>query len=106
VRRGKRSTRSWPMMFGSWAASLLLFVVVTVVLVVVVAFDPLVIGVLVVAAGELSTGVAVTDVVDDAETVVSAVDCLAGAQPPSATAAANKEDFVMVVIDCSVGFAR
>jgi hypothetical protein len=93
------------MMFGSWAVSLLFFVVVTVVLVVVV-FDPPLVGAFVAAAGGLSTGVAMTDVVDDAETVVSAVDCLDGAQPPSATAAAIKESFVMPVIDCSSDFAR
>jgi hypothetical protein len=96
------------MMFGSWAVSLLFFVVVTVVLVVVdppaLVFDPALV-VAGAATGWLSTGVVVTDVVDDAETVVSAGDCLAGAQPPRATAAAIKENFVMVIIGCSAGFA-
>ena len=98
------------MMFGSWAVSLLFFVVVTVVLVVVdppdVVFDPPVVVTLLPAMLGLSTGVAVTDVVDDAETVVSAVDCLDGAQPPSATAAAINETFASVVIGCSADFAR
>jgi hypothetical protein len=97
------------MMFGSCAVSLLFFVVVTVVLVVVdppaVVFDPPVVAAFVPATLGLSTGV-VTDVVDDAETVVSAVDCLDGAQPPSMSAAAIKEHFVMVVIGCAAGFAR
>jgi type IV secretory pathway TrbL component len=91
--------------------SLLFFVVVTVVLVVV---DPPVVGAFVAPAAEVSMGAVVTDVVDDAETVVSAVDCLDGAHPPSTTAAAIKadftmviiEDFTMVIIDCSGGFAR
>jgi len=96
------------MMFGSWAASSLFFVVVTVVLVVVVpvvVFDTPV-GALVPATLGLSIGVEVTDVVDDAETVVSAVDCLDGAQPPSATAAAIKENFAMVVIGFAASFSR
>lgn len=98
------------MMFGSWAVSLLFFVVVTVVLVVVdppvVVVDPPVVVALVPATLGLSIGVEVTDVVDDAETVVSAVDCLDGAQPTSATAAAIKENFAMVVIGCSASFSR
>ena len=98
------------MILGSWAVSLLFFVVVTVVFVVVdppvVVFVPPVVVPLVPATLGLSTGVAVTDVVDDAETVVSAVDCLDGAQPPSMSAAAVKEHFAMVVIGCASGFAR
>jgi hypothetical protein len=83
--------------------SLLFFVVVTVVLVVV---EPPVAGAFVARAAEVSTGAVVTDVVDAAETVVSAVDCLDGAQAPSTTAAAIKVDFAIVIIDCSGGFAR
>jgi hypothetical protein len=98
------------MMFGSWAVSLLFFVVVTVVFVVVdppvVVFDPPVVVALVPATLGLSTEVAVTDLVDDAETVVSAVDCLEGAQPPTMSAAATKDDLAIVVIGCSAGFAR
>jgi len=98
------------MILGSWAVSLLFFVVVTVVFVVVdppvVVFVPPVVVPLVPATLGLSTGVAVTDVVEDAETVVSAVDCLDGAQPPSMSAAAVKEHFAMVVIGCASGFAR
>jgi hypothetical protein len=96
------------MMFGSWAASSLFFVVVTVVLVVVVpvvVFDAPV-GALVPAALGVSTGLEVTDVVDDAETVVSAVDCLDGAQPPTMSAAAIKDDFTMVVIGFSVSLSH
>ena len=97
------------MIFGSWAVSLLFFVVVTVVFVVVdppvVVFDPPVVVALVPATLGLSTGVAVTDVVEDAETVVSAVDCFDGAQP-SMSAAAVKEHFAMVVIGCASRFAR
>jgi hypothetical protein len=96
------------MMFGSWAASSLFFVVVTVVFVVVVpvvVFDTPV-GALVPATLGLSTGLEVTDVVDDAEAVVSAVDCLDGAQPPTMSAAATKDDLANVVIGCSAGFAR
>lgn len=89
------------MMFESWAVSLVFFVVVTVVLVVV---DPPVVVALLLAAGVLSTGAVVTDVDDDTATV-SAVDCLAGVQPPSATTAAVKESFAMVVIDCPAGSA-
>jgi type IV secretory pathway TrbL component len=77
--------------------------VVTVVLVVV---DPPVAGAFVAPAAEVSTGAVVTDVVDDADTAVSAVDCLDGAHPPSTTAAAITEDFAMVIIDCSGDFAR
>lgn len=98
------------MILGSWAVSLLFFVVVTVVFVVVdppvVVFEAPVVVALVPATLGLSTGVAVTDVVEDAETVVSAVDCLDGAQPPSMSAAAVKEHFAMVVIGCASGFAR
>jgi hypothetical protein len=98
------------MMFGSWTVSLLFFVVVTVVFVVVdppvVVFDPPVVVALVPATLGLSTGLEVTDVVDDAETVVSAVDCLEGAQPPTMSAAATKDDLANVVIGCSAGFAR
>jgi hypothetical protein len=94
------------MMFGSLAVSLVFFVVVTVVLVVVVVFDPPTVVEAAAATIGLSTGTAVTDVVDDAETVVSAADCFDGAQPPSTTAAAIKVDFAMAVIGCSSGFAR
>jgi 4-hydroxybenzoate polyprenyltransferase len=98
------------MILGSWGVSLLFFVGVTVVFVVVdppvVALDPPVVVALVPATLGLSTGVAVADVVDDAETVVSAVDCLEGAQPPTMSAAATKDDLAIVVIGCSAGFAR
>jgi hypothetical protein len=100
------------MMFGSGGAavSLLFFVVVTVVLLVVdppvVVFAPPVVIALVPATLGLSTGVAVTDVVDDAETVVSAVDCLDGAQPPTKSAAPIKDAFAMVVIGCAASSAR
>lgn len=96
-------------MLGSWAVSLLFFVVVTVVLVVVVpavVFDPPVVVAPVPATLGLSTGVEVTDVVDDAETVVSAVDCLDGAQAPTMSAAPIKDDFAMVVIGFSASLSR
>jgi hypothetical protein len=84
--------------------------VVTVVFVVVdppvVVFDPPVVVALVPATVGLSTGVVVTDVVDDAETVVSAVDCLDGAQAPTMSAATIKADFMMVVIGFSASLSR
>ncbi|HEY3747372.1 MAG TPA: hypothetical protein VGL17_14065 [Gemmatimonadaceae bacterium] len=98
------------MILGSWAVSLLFFVVVTVDFVVVdpplVVFDPAGDVAVVPETLGLSTGVAVTDVVDDAETVVSAVDCFDGAQPPSMSAAAVKEHFAMAVIGFASGFSR
>jgi hypothetical protein len=98
------------MILESWAVSLLFFVVVTVDFVVVdpplAGFDPAGVVAVVPATLGLSTGVAVTDVVDDAEIVVSAVDCFDGAQPPNMSAAAVKEHFAMVVIGCASGFAR
>jgi type IV secretory pathway TrbL component len=77
--------------------------VVTVVLVVV---EPPAAGAFVAPAAEVSTGAVVTDVVDDADTVVSAVDCLDGAQPPSTTAVATREDLAMAIIGCSGDFSR
>jgi hypothetical protein len=88
------------MMFGSGAASLL-FVVVTVVLVVVAPEDPPVVVVTVPAAGTVPIGLAPTEiVVEDAATVVSAADCVAGPQPARTTAAAIKDTFGIAVIAC------
>lgn len=93
------------MMFGSCVDWLLFVVVVTVVLVVVEppagVFDPPVVGAWAPAAGRVSTGAEVTDVVvDDTEAVLSTADCLDGAQPPTITTAAMRDAFA-ILIDCS-----
>jgi hypothetical protein len=91
------------MMVGSGTASLLFFVVVTVVLVVVEppaeVFDPLVV-VVTAEPGVVSTGAAVTDVVDEdeAETVVSAPGLVEGPQPARITTPPRNETLVMMVI--------